>query len=318
MGCGCLYSINNIDKNSGYVVNELEENLFNAEKNEMNNEKIKNNTSNYYKNNNQVNLNKRGEKPENSRNSPISDKIFTVTSNFESQKNNENSQLLKSTQNYLNQTSFHDRSDTRSKYTKTIINFVNFHDDYSINFPNDILREINIIRTNPILYVDKIRDFMKYINTDKKNNHKYILINRNTKINLSKGEEAFLNCVDFICDFDKKIKEKNNFLNVLELKKELTLPFPTDDPEKCFNTNYIKENLLILKTKLEENFKLKGFHYDLSTNNPEISTILQIVDDNNSGTKRRNMLLDDSIKYIGVNIGKLKDNLFCIYLVFAA
>jgi len=219
----------------------------------------------------------------------------------------------------INQSGLLDKSDTRGKsFNKTFALCTTRNMSFYNAFSIEMLKEINLIRLNPIFYADKIRDFMKFIKTDKNTNRKYFLVNKNTKINLLKGEVAFLDCLDFIKDFDMKIKETNKILNELELKEELKFPFPLDNPELCINKDYIKESLLKLKSSIKGNFKLKGFHYDLSTNDPEISTILQIVDDNNSGCKRRNMLLDESIKYIGVNIGKLKDNLYCIYLVFAA
>ncbi len=184
-------------------------------------------------------------------------------------------------------------------------------------FCSDMLCQINFVRTNPKIYTEKILKFMKYINTNKRNNKKFFLVNNKTKINLLKGEEAFYDCMNFIEDLDLKIREKQIILRELVLKEELKFPFPVENPENSINKDYIKENLIILKNKIGEKFKIKGFHYDLSTNDPEISTVLQIVDDNNSGKKRRNMLLDENVKYIGINIGKLKENLYCIYLVMA-
>ncbi len=245
-------------------------------------------------------------------------RILSVnTSNFE----NNNNYISNKITNFLqNQSVLNlDRSETRWKsLTKTLVNCTTLNLSFNNAFSLDMLREINLIRKNPTIYVNKIKDFMKYIITDKETDRKYILVNKHTKIKLMKGEEAFLECLNFIDEFDKKLKLNNKSLSELELKEELKFPFPNDDPEKCINKDYIKENLLLLKKNLEKNFKIKGFHYDLSTNDPEISTILQLVDDNNSRGKRRNMLLDENIKYIGINIGKLKDNLFCIYLMFAA
>lgn len=230
-----------------------------------------------------------------------------------SSNTNQNWENQYNTQSYIL-----DQTETRGKsYSKSIIICNTINTMMISAFSSDMVREINLVRLNPVNYTKKIREFMKFIKTDLNTQKKYFLLNKTTKINLSKGEDAFKECLYYISELGKKIKEEGLILNELELKDDLKLPFPIDNPEKCLDKEYIKENILNLKNKLDGNYRLKGFHYDLSTNDPEISTILQIVDDNNSCGKRRSMLLDQNVKYIGINIGKLKDNLYCIYLIFA-
>lgn len=226
----------------------------------------------------------------------------------------------KNSNNMINQSYVLENTDTRGKtFSKSFINSTSLNTImFTQHFAFEMLKEINLVRKNPACYADKIKEFMKYINTDEVTNRKFFLVNKNTKINLNRGEPAFIDCLNFIKEFDKKIDEGKLSLNELKLKEDLKFPFPFEEPERSTNKDYIRENLLNIKKNLHSNLKLKGFHYDLSTFDAEISTILQIVDDNNSSCKRRNMLLDDTIKYVGINIGKLKDDLYCIYLVFAA
>ena len=73
-----------------------------------------------------------------------------------------------------------------------------------------------------------------------------------------------------------------------------------------------------MNKKMKDQFYIRGFHYDININNPEYSTLMQIIDDYNSNGQRRCQILDKDIKYVGISSGRIKDNLYCIYVVFAS
>ena len=50
--------------------------------------------------------------------------------------------------------------------------------------------------------------------------------------------------------------------------------------------------------------------------NTELSIILQIFYDTNSIFQRRNNIFNKSSQYIGINIGKIDNGLYCYYLLF--
>ena len=50
--------------------------------------------------------------------------------------------------------------------------------------------------------------------------------------------------------------------------------------------------------------------------NIELSTLLQVVDDTNFMNQRRNNIFSKSSKYIGINVGKMNNGLYCFYLLF--
>ena len=54
----------------------------------------------------------------------------------------------------------------------------------------------------------------------------------------------------------------------------------------------------------------------LMNSNIELTTLLQIVDDTNSMNQRRNNIFSKSSKYIGINVGKMSNGLYCFYLLF--
>lgn len=187
------------------------------------------------------------------------------------------------------------------------------------DFNKNLFDLINKARKDPTILLEKINTFMENIKVDINNNRSYYLINKKTKINLSKGREAFLGCIDFLNNLANKINNNIVILNQLEFKEGLQIPFPVDNLESCNNKEYITSSILnINKTITQNKMRIYGFHYDLSTNNPETSLILQVVDDNNSNGKRRNLIFDDKIKYVGINHGKVKDEIYCSYLLFAS
>ena len=173
-----------------------------------------------------------------------------------------------------------------------------------------MVREFNIVRTSPEKYSEKIISFLPCLKYNLNNNKPYFDIPNITKINLIKGKEGFDICID-------QFKRMKN-LEPLELKSELSFPFPHNNTNLCNDKDYITNNFLEMNKKLKDLFYIRGFHYDININNPEYSTLMQIIDDNNSNGQRRFQILDKDIKYVGISSGRIKKNLYCIYVVFAS
>ena len=174
-----------------------------------------------------------------------------------------------------------------------------------------MLLEINSIRKNPNIIIEKIDKYLPFISTLSKES--FIQVDKNNKIKLNKGKITFEQCKSYI--------SKKKPLQPLILKKELTFPFP-EDFEENMNDDFIKKNYLTstlkqIKNNLnEKNLDLVNFHYDIMNSNIELTTLLQIVDDTNSMNQRRNNIFSKSSKYIGINVGKMSNGLYCFYLLF--
>jgi hypothetical protein len=200
------------------------------------------------------------------------------------------------------------------KSQKNLIN-LNSEDKY---FDENLLKLINSVRNNPVFLNEKIKEFTKCIKHDNNTYKSFFVVNKSTKINLLKGKEAFLSCCEILENLNQKIKNKILKLDNLETKEELKFPFPEENPNICNKKDYISEKINELGKKVQSKFKIKGFHYDMSPNNAETSLIMQIVDDNSCNGKRRNIIFDDKIKYIGISHRTVKENVYCVYLVFAS
>ena len=182
---------------------------------------------------------------------------------------------------------------------------------YLENMREEMFNEINLIRNNPEIVIEKINKYLPFIiSIDKEF---FIQVDKNNKIKLNKGKITFEQCKSYI--------SKKKPLQPLILKKELTFPFP-EDFEENMNDDFIKKNYLTstlkqIKNNLsEKNLDLVNFHYDIMNSNIELTTLLQIVDDTNSMNQRRNNIFSKSSKYIGINVGKMSNGLYCFYLLF--
>ena len=170
---------------------------------------------------------------------------------------------------------------------------------YLENMREEMFNEINLIRNNPEIVIEKINKYLPFIiSIDKEF---FIQVDKNNKIKLNKGKITFEQCKSY--------------------KKELTFPFPGNFNENI-NDDFIKQNYLTstlnqIKSNLnEKNLDLVNFHYDIMNSNIELSTLLQVVDDTNFMNQRRNNIFSKSSKYIGINVGKMSNGLYCFYLLF--
>jgi hypothetical protein len=182
---------------------------------------------------------------------------------------------------------------------------------YLENMREEMFNEINLIRNNPEIVIEKINKYLPFIiSIDKEF---FIQVDKNNKIKLKKGKITFEECKSYV--------SKKKSLQPLILKKELTFPFPGNFNENI-NDDFIKQNYLTstlnqIKSNLnEKNLDLVNFHYDIMNSNIELSTLLQVVDDTNFMNQRRNNIFSKSSKYIGINVGKMNNGLYCFYLLF--
>lgn len=177
-------------------------------------------------------------------------------------------------------------------------------------FPSiTMLNEINEARSNPMGYIDKVLKLKKRIRI-LDNNQYYLDIEDSTiQIKLLQGLEAFDNCIEFL--------QKVQPLHSLKMKEDLKIPFPLQTPEICTDKDYIRSILIFKTTELHSVIKIIDFHYDICVPNPELSVILQIIDDTNSNFQRRKNIFNYKAKNVGITHGIMNSELSCYYLMFA-
>jgi len=126
---------------------------------------------------------------------------------------------------------------------------------------------------------------------------------------LNKGEEAFREMIDYLNSMKPLAK--------FELKKELSIEV-SDNSKDWNNKDTITALVNKKKDDLRDKYSNFNFHYDIGTNLPDVSAVLQLVDDNVgfAGLRRKN-IISENHKYIGVGYNREKTK-YCFYFLFAS
>ena len=183
--------------------------------------------------------------------------------------------------------------------SKTIINNIsslNFQEEIEIpddDFSKYIYENINIVRTNPKSFIQKIEKGISNITYDK---HNRLIYKSKVKVALSKGKPAFEEAIKYLNDISP--------MNKLIYKSKMSIPVP-DREEDIIDKNYFKEK--VNEIIQNNNVSIRTYWRDI-IKDAETSFILMIVDDtgNKSGLKRKD-ILDPNMKFLGISsvmIGK--------------
>jgi len=126
---------------------------------------------------------------------------------------------------------------------------------------------------------------------------------------LHKGEEAFREMIGIL--------NTMNPLPKLTIKKDLSIEVP-ENSKDWSNKDSIASLVNKKKEELKDKYTNFGFHYDMGTSLPDVSAVLQLVDDNvGFAGLRRKDILSDTYKYVGVGYNKEKTK-YCFYFLFAS
>jgi len=120
---------------------------------------------------------------------------------------------------------------------------------------------------------------------------------------LTKGEESFKACVEVI-------KYKNAMIQ-LQLTNEIRIEVP-DEVEKQVTSH----GQLLKEIKASNPKKIVESNLDINELNHEAIVVLQLVDDTKTNGKRRNNIINENFKNLGVSVKKNK-KAYAIYLTFS-
>ena len=183
----------------------------------------------------------------------------------------------------------------------------------NLNYPETLLKIINIIRTQPQLYAEKVDYAVRYIKienqiindkiTGQKQTIEKPIFKKKVKVALNKGESVFY-------ETSKRLREMIS-IPPLEMNNNLLINLPNTKKEIYDNKYLIKQ-----AEKIKQKSSLEFFYKDL-TKEPNISALLMVVDDTEKNDfKKRDIILNPDLKYVGINcryIGKT----FVAYLGFS-
>ena len=197
----------------------------------------------------------------------------------------------------------YDISILRKKKKKKIKESCNQYDD-------EIIKLLNLARTKPLNYCKNIDYCITLITT---NFEGQLVLGREdtNKIGLKEGISKFNECKRYLIQTDS--------CKPLEIDDDLCIEIP-DDTQLWLDHEYIrqqivdKQNEILNETK--KNYSLFGFHFDYGLTDPTLSSVLQIVDDNNCENRRRFNILNPEYKAIGVTYKQIGKK-FISYFFFA-
>ena len=194
--------------------------------------------------------------------------------------------------------------------TKNMISSVNKND-----YNSRIFYLINQLRENPKKYSDIILSNMQYINkkvkiiaddTTGQNEEKMeIFFQKKVKIELFKGEIAFIEAAKFLYNLKP--------LNELKFNEEIKINKLPETEEQ------IRDDKLFIKNQINQinrKYNISAFFKD-NVKNPEIGLMLMIIGDyKNSQNKKRNAILNPDYKNIAINSKFIGDK-FVSYFTFS-
>lgn len=179
-------------------------------------------------------------------------------------------------------------------------------------FANKLLNEINLIRNDPQVYANKVEHMMQFIQPNNE-----LIFNPSAipfmfeygdmkRIGLRTGEEGFVKCIEYL-------KSVKSLLPELKWNEEIRI-----DLSECDDFTSDSFQLIIEQKKeiIGNKHPLFSVNIDVVPD-PEISALLQLIDDTPFQGKRRDAILNPEFTYLAISQGKDKKKRLFTFISFA-
>lgn len=178
-------------------------------------------------------------------------------------------------------------------------------------FGIQLLEEFNEARTKPFKYQMKLEGMNKYIKRKKNKpgikDTTYLFHYPNSdKVKLPTGPAAFQKAMNFL----KNLKP----LPFLRWNEEIRIDIPYYI--EIFDREYLEKLIKDKKVQLKNKYPMFSVNLDIFTH-PEVSAILQIVDDNIFHGQRRDLIFNENITEFAVSQGRDKNDKLYTIICFA-
>ena len=174
-------------------------------------------------------------------------------------------------------------------------------------FASLLFGTINSIRSNPAGFIETIEHYKQFVVTLKDGKTTVFLKEGTPKIKLKRGVEEFDYCIDLL----RRMKP----LDELKYSRHLEISIP-EIKENWVKSQVIKEKMEEKKKEILTKFDSFSFHYDLGSEEPETSAVLQLVDDSNFEGFRRENILSEDFNYVGIS-SKSENGKNVCYITFS-
>lgn len=194
--------------------------------------------------------------------------------------------------------------------------------NYIPKYNTEVMKLFNIARNKPLSFCKHI-DYCIGLITTNAEGQLVLGTDKTNKIGLKEGISKFNESKRFLLHIDCC----NELSYDINLEIEIS-----DNPELWLNNEYIKNKIIDKQSELlnlntntntdnssntkKNEYSIFGFHFDYGMSDPIISSVLQIVDDNNCENRRRYNILNTEYKAVGIT-NKFSGNRFVSYFFFA-
>ena len=192
--------------------------------------------------------------------------------------------------------------------------------NYIVKYNTEVMKLFNIARNKPLSFCKHI-DYCIGLITTNAEGQLVLGTDKTNKIGLKDGISKFNESKRFLLQIDS--------CNELAYDTNLEIEI-SDNPDLWLNNEYIKNKIVDKQSELlnltnsdtndnskkASDYTIFGFHFDYGMNDPIISSVLQIVDDNNCENRRRYNIMNLEYKAVGIT-NKFSGNKFVSYFFFA-
>jgi hypothetical protein len=203
----------------------------------------------------------------------------------------------------------YDQSFTNRKKKKT-------KNGFNPKYNTEVVKLFNIARNKPLSFCKHI-DYCVGLITTNAEGQLVLGTEKTNKIGLKDGISKFNESKRFLLHIDP--------CEELRYDHELEIDI-SDNAELWLNNEYIKNKIIdkqsellkdsLTESKKKESYTIFGFHFDFGMEDPTISSVLQIVDDNNCENRRRLNIMNSEYRAVGIT-NKTSGNKFVSYFFFA-
>jgi hypothetical protein len=195
---------------------------------------------------------------------------------------------------------------------------------YSLKYNTEILKLFNIARNKPLSFCKHI-DYCIGLITTNAEGQLVLGTEKTNKIGLKDGISKFNESKRFLLHIDS--------CEELKYDSELEIEI-SENSDLWLNNEYIKNKIIDKQSELlnfsstmgseitskskdkKSEYSIFGFHFDFGMSDPAISSVLQVVDDNNCENRRRYNIMNSEYKAVGIT-NKIIGNKFVSYFFFA-
>ena len=178
---------------------------------------------------------------------------------------------------------------------------------------DELFNLINKLRDCPKQFINLIEKYKNLISVDSYNKTYFIIIN-DSRIDLNRGQEYFLECQNFLETAQPKKKLiKDDALKIPRPKQILT-----DDENDNYVIDYINNYVIDNYSNSDVSYSKINYIIEQNVSDVLFVLIINLIGIGGYDQIKKNFMLSDDYDRVGITIDKIdpENNIYCYYCVF--